>query len=108
VPGWPPGGRWPAGRLPATPAAFSAGGIRLAASATASIVLTSWALIATETIHPPACATTLIVWLGLLSTPTRVGIIVASVVLLVGFHGAVLRGFDRLGGTTPQDYLGPD
>jgi CBS-domain-containing membrane protein len=87
VPDWPPGGRWPAGRLPATPAAFSAGGIRLAASATASIVLTSWALIATETIHPPACATTLIVSLGLLSTPIRVGIIVASVVLLVGFHG---------------------
>ena len=65
-------------------------------------------MIATDTIHPPPCATTLIVSLGLLSTPTRVGIIVASVVLLVGFHGAVLRGFDRLWATTPQDYLGPD
>ena len=65
-------------------------------------------MIVTDTVHPPACATTLIVSLGLLSTPTRVGISVASVVLLVGFHGAVLRGFDRLGGTTPQDYLGPD
>ena len=65
-------------------------------------------MIGTDTIHPPGCATTLIVSLGLLSTPTRVGIIVASVVLLVGFHGAVLRGFDRLRATTPQDYLGPD
>ena len=74
----------------------------------ASILLPSWAMIATDTIHPPACAMTLIVSLGLLSTPTRVGIIVASVVLLVGFHGAVLRLFDRLWATTPQDYLGPD
>ena len=65
-------------------------------------------MIGTDTIHPPGCATTLIVSLGLLSTPTRVGIIVASVVLLVGFYVAVLRGFDRLWATTPQDYLGPD
>jgi hypothetical protein len=71
-------------------------------------VPTTWVILATDTIHPPACATTLFVSLDLLSTPLRVGIIVGSVLLLVVFHGVVLRGFDRLGGTTPQDYLGLD
>jgi len=85
-----------------TPASFSMGGLRLAASATASIVLTSWAMIATDSIHPPACATTLIVSLGLLSTPLRVGIIVGSVTILVAFHTGVLAVFARLvGGTHP-------
>jgi len=72
--------------ITATPPPFSVAGFRLAASATISIVLTSWAMIATDTIHPPACATTLIVSLGLLSTPLRVGIIVGSVTLLVVLH----------------------
>jgi len=47
-------------------------------------------MIVTDTIHPPACATTLIVSLGLLSTPLRVGIIVGSVGILVLFHTSVL------------------
>ncbi len=85
-----------------TPPSFSMAGLRLAASATASIVVTSWAMIATDAIHPPACATTLIVSLGLLSTPLRVGIIVGSVVILVAFHSAVLAVFSRVvGGTHP-------
>jgi hypothetical protein len=75
--------------ITATPPPFSGDGLRLAASATASIVLTSWAMIATDTVHPPACATTLIVSLGLLSTPLRVGIIVGSVTILVAFHAGV-------------------
>jgi len=70
----------------AVPPALSADGLRLAASATLSVVLTSWGMIATDTVHPPACATTLIVSLGLLSTPRRVGIIVVSVVALVAVH----------------------
>ena len=69
---------------------------------------TTWVMLATDTIHPSACARTLIVSLDLLSTPLRVGIIDGSVLLLFVFYGLVLRGFDRLGGTTPQDYLGPD
>jgi hypothetical protein len=76
--------------ITASPPAYSVAGFRLAASATVSVVLTSWAMIATDTIHAPACATTLIVSLGLLSTPGQVGIIVASVVILVEFHAAVL------------------
>jgi hypothetical protein len=85
-----------------TSPSFSMAGIHLAASATASIVLTSWTMIATDSIHPPACATTLIVSLGLLSTPLRVAIIVGSVTMLVAFHNGVLAVFARLvGGMHP-------
>jgi hypothetical protein len=82
--------------LTATPPALSAEGLRLAASGTLSIVLTTWGMIATDTNHAPACATTLIVSLGLLSTPLQVGIILASVLLLVGLHRAFVAGFDRV------------
>ncbi len=82
----------------AVPPAFSGDGLRLAGSATLSVVLTSWGMIATDTVHPPACATTLIVSLGLLSTPTRVGVIVASVVALFGVHLGVRRLLARVTG----------
>jgi len=84
--------------LTATPPAFSPEGFRLTASAVASLVATSWAMIATDWVHPPACATTLIVSLGLLSTPVEVAIIVASVTVLVAFHAAVILAFKRLVG----------
>jgi hypothetical protein len=84
--------------LIATPPAFSPEGFRLTASAVASLVATSWAMIATGWIHPPACATTLIVSLGLLSTPTEVAIVVASVTVLVAFHAGIILLFKRLVG----------
>jgi len=90
--------------ITATPPPLSGAGFRLAASATVSIVLTSWAMIATDTIHPPACATTLIVSLGLLSTPLRVGIIVGSVTILVLFHNSVLLLRKRLVGDSHPLY----
>ncbi|ADJ14661.1 HPP family protein [Halalkalicoccus jeotgali] len=80
------------------PAAFSPDGLWLAASGVCSIVLTSWAMIATNTNHAPACATTLIVSLGLLSTPLQVAIIVVSVVVLVEIHSVVLALFERVVG----------
>ena len=79
----------------ADPAAFSTAGLRLVASATLSIVATSWGMIATDTVHAPACATTLIVSLGLLSTPGQVAIIVAGVVVLVAFHALALSAYHR-------------
>ncbi|QLG26822.1 HPP family protein [Halorarum halophilum] len=89
--------------LTATPAGFSPGGLRLAASGFISIVLTSWGMIATDTNHAPACATTLIVSLGLLSTPRQVAIIVVSVVILAEVHWAVLASFKKaVGGTHPR------
>ena len=84
--------------LTATPPAFSPEGFGLTASAIVSLVATSWAMIATDLIHPPACATTLIVSLGLLSTPPEVRIIVASVTVLVAFHAGVILLFKRLVG----------
>lgn len=77
----------------ATSPALSADGLRLAASGVVSIVLTSWGMIATHTNHAPACATTLIVSLGLLSTPVQVAIIVISVIVLVEVHSVVLSLF---------------
>ncbi len=87
-----------------SPPAFSGEGLRLAASATLSIILTSWAMIATNTVHAPACATTLIVSLGLLSTPVEVAIIVVSVVILVEFHAGVLFVFKRIVGDSHPNY----
>ena len=54
--------------------------------------------------HAPACATTLIVSLGLLSTPRQVAIILASVVVLVAVHRAVLRAFSRIVGDSYPCY----
>ena len=88
----------------ASPPALSADGFRLVASASLSLILTSWGMIATDTVHAPACATTLIVSLGLLSTPTQVAIIVVSVILLVGSHTAVLVVFKRMVGQTHPIY----
>ncbi|WP_435195577.1 HPP family protein [Natronomonas sp. EA1] len=76
-------------------APFDPAGLRLAASAIVSIVLTSWGMLGTEAIHAPACATTLIVSLGLLSTPSEVGLIVVSVVLLVAVHTGAVRAARR-------------
>lgn len=86
----------------ATPAPFAPAGLRLAASATLSVVATSWAMLGADAVHPPACATTLIVSLGLLSTPLRVATIVGSVTVLVGFHAGVGKPRARAGpGTAP-------
>ncbi|WP_050032177.1 HPP family protein [Halorubrum halophilum] len=90
--------------LTATPPAFSPEGFRLAASATVSLVATSWAMIATDAVHAPACATTLIVSLGLLSTPIEVAIIVASVTVLVGFHAGVILIFKGIVGDAHPIY----
>lgn len=94
--------------ITATPSAYSAEAFWLAASAVLSIVLTSWAMIATNTVHPPACATTLIVSLGLLSTPLQVGIIVVSIVILVEFHAGVLLVFKRIVGDVHPRYRDED
>jgi len=83
--------------ITATSPPLSTVGLGLAASATLSIMLTSWAMIATDTVHPPACATTLIVSLGLLSTPRQVGIIVVAVTILVGGNAAGERIIERVG-----------
>lgn len=92
--------------LIATSGPLSFAGLRLAASGFLSIVLTSWGMIATDTNHAPACATTLIVSLGLLPTPLQVTIIVVSVIVLVEVHLTVLRLFERIVGEDHPAYDG--
>jgi hypothetical protein len=71
------------------PASFAGG--QLVASAILSIVLTSIGMFETDTVHAPACATTLIVSLGVLSAPAEAALMVVSVAALVGVH----LGFTR-------------
>jgi len=85
--------------LTSIPPALSTDGLRFTLSAVVSMVLTSWGMIATDWIHAPACATTLIVSLGLLSTPLAVATILVSIVILVEFHAGALLVFNRLAGT---------
>lgn len=79
--------------LTAVPPATSTAALRLAASGVLAVALTTAAMLATDYRHSPACATTLIVALGLLSTPSRASVVVVSVVALVLFH----RGLARTG-----------
>ncbi|MFC7202338.1 HPP family protein [Haloferax namakaokahaiae] len=69
--------------LTAVPPALSIAGLQLILSGVVSVVVTGWGMLVTDTVHPPACATTLIVSLGLLSSAFDVGVIVVSVVGLV-------------------------
>jgi len=70
--------------ITAPPPALSPGGLLLAASALLSVGVTTAGMLATDLRHPPACATTLIVALGLLTTPVEAVIVLLSVVGLVG------------------------
>lgn len=68
---------------------FSLTQLRLVASGVAAVVLTTGLMLRTDLVHPPACATTLIVGLGLLPSLTEAGIVVVSVLTLVGVHEAL-------------------
>lgn len=69
-------------------------GLRLAASGVLATVVTVAGMLATDTRHPPACATTLIVSLGVLSTPLEGAVIVLAVVVLV-VSNELLLAIDR-------------
>jgi CBS-domain-containing membrane protein len=85
-------------------APFSPVGLRLAASGALAIALTVVGMLEFRVRHPPACATTLIVALGLLSTPFEGVLIVVAVLVLVGLQAAVVR-VDAL--TTHLGWEGP-
>ncbi|WP_332897705.1 HPP family protein [Haladaptatus sp. CMSO5] len=72
--------------ITATFAPASLAGGQLVASAILSIVLTSIGMFETDTVHAPACATTLIVSLGVLSSPEEAALMVVSVAVLVATH----------------------
>jgi len=56
--------------------------LRLAVSGVVAVGLTAAGMIVTDTDHAPACATTLIVSLGILATPRAAVLIVVAVVVL--------------------------
>ncbi|ELZ12137.1 hypothetical protein C479_04998 [Halovivax asiaticus JCM 14624] len=84
-------------------APFSPAVGRLVLSGLVAMVLTTVGMLWSNTNHPAACATTLIVALGLMSTPLQVAIIVVSVALLVAFHGIVVERVQDFYGVEPTD-----
>lgn len=76
---------------------------RLVLSGLVAMVLTTIGMLWSDTNHPAACATTLIVALGLMSSLLEIGIIVGSVALLVGFHGTVVERIQNFYGVEPSD-----
>jgi len=68
------------------PPPLSVAGAWLAASAVVAVAATTTGMLATDLRHPPACATTLIVALGLLSGVTDAVVIVVAVAVLVAVH----------------------
>lgn len=72
-----------------TPGSVAALG--LAVSGVVAVGLTTAGMVATDTGHAPACATTLIVSLGILTTPRAALLIVVAVVVLVAENAALLR-----------------
>lgn len=75
----------------------------LVLSGTVAMVLTTVGMLWSDTNHPAACATTLIVALGLMSTVLEVIIIVVSVIILVWFHGIIVERVQDLFGVEPND-----
>ncbi|WP_135822442.1 HPP family protein [Halostella litorea] len=69
---------------------FSAATLGLAAAAALAVTLTAVGMQATDTNHPPACATTLIVSLGILPTVEAGATIVVAVAFLLAVHRAAL------------------
>jgi|AntRauTorcE11898_2_1112593.scaffolds.fasta_scaffold03969_5 hypothetical protein len=65
--------------------------LRLGLAGIVSVVATTFGMRRFAVPHAPACATTLIVSLGLLTTPLQLAGIVASVVVLVAVDAAVNR-----------------
>ncbi|MFC7045791.1 HPP family protein [Halobacteriaceae archaeon GCM10025711] len=74
--------------LTAPTSAFATAKLGLGAAGVASVALTAGGMLATDTVHPPAVATTLIVSLGLLSTPVEGGIVLVAVAVLYAVHVA--------------------
>lgn len=72
----------------ADPGSFEA--LLLGASGVLATMVTAGGMLVTDTRHPPACATTLIVSLGLLSSPLEGALIVATVAVLVVAHQLLL------------------
>lgn len=76
--------------------------VQLGASSVVAMMLTTLGMLVTDTNHPAACATTLIVSLGVLSTLLKAGYIMLAVIVLVGVHELVLYPVMKRVGAEPQ------
>ncbi len=72
------------------PPALSLDNFRLVMSGVTALVITIAVMLGTKTVHPPACATTLIVSLGLLPTLFDGMIIMIAVILMYGVYKLML------------------
>jgi hypothetical protein len=77
--------------LAALSPALSTGGLRLVLSGVVSITLTAGIMLLTRTVHAPACATTLIVSLGVLPGLTDGILIMVAVIGMVVVHWVITR-----------------
>ncbi len=85
----------------ATP--FSADVGLLAASSVTAMVLTTIGMLVSDTNHPAACATTLIVSLGLLSTLADAVVIMVAITFLVALHELVIHPIAAAYDLEPKD-----
>ncbi|WP_255198179.1 HPP family protein [Halorarius litoreus] len=83
------------------PPAASLGAVRLSASAAVSVGLTTIGMLAADLRHAPACATTLIVGLGLLASPVDAVVIVVAVAVLLVADRAAKAAQSSLAGGVP-------
>ncbi|WP_324760087.1 HPP family protein [Haloarcula sp. GH36] len=80
--------------ITASMTAGAPGTLRLAASGVVAAMLTTVGMLVTDTRHAPACATTLIVGLGILPSLREGGIILVAVSVLAVEHALVSRLFE--------------
>jgi len=80
----------PAPTLTAPPPALTASSAALAASGVVSVVVTTGGMVAADLRHAPACATTLIVSLGLLSSLADALLVGVAICVLLATHRALV------------------
>jgi CBS-domain-containing membrane protein len=76
--------------------------VQLGASSIVAMMLTTLGMLVLDTNHPAACATTLIVSLGVLSTLVKAGYIMLAVITLVGTHELVIYPMMQRMGVEPE------
>src|SRR5690242_6405404 len=89
-------------RVHTLPATWSPEDLQLGISGIVSLLLTTAGMLITRTMHAPACATTLIVSLGLMPTFTDSGIILLAVLSLYGSHRIFVVVVGPAGGKHPS------
>lgn len=83
--------------------AFSRELVVLTASASVAMIFTTVVMLLTETNHPAACATTLIIALGLMGGLADAAAIIVAVIILTYVHEYVIAPLAKYYGFRPED-----